>query len=359
METIDEIGKKLANYENQYILENKSLLEKLNIYSEREKQYKDKILELSSKLEELNMINENNLKKCELNNKIIEEENYQLKKNYNTLKNNFDLIKRELNSEISKNELLIDKYNKLSDEYTQLQKENISLQKNTTQSITSYQNENLEKDKLIFYCNNTISILIKWIETNLISFYDSSNINNNLEVNQNYNSYINIDKNEIFIFDKLRDSLLLAKDIIDEFYLKINIDLKKGKENIFNIDRQNNELNNYLINLYHHLYEEINKEKYFDMNIGSTREDREFYFSEIEYMIDNIFSLLKKIKESTYNKSLDKLIEDNITLNKEVENYKSKLVELYEDNKIILDKNNELLNIINILKQQISNNKST
>ena len=329
METIDEIEKKLANYENQYILENKSLLEKLNIYSEREKQYKDKILELSSKLEELNMINENNLKKCELNYKIIEEENYQLKKNYNTLKNNFDLIKRELNSEISKNELLIDKYNKLSDEYTQLQKENISLQKNTTQSITSYQNENLEKDKLIFYCNNTISILIKWIETNLISFYDS------------------------------RDSLLLAKDIIDEFYLKINIDLKKGKENIFNIDRQNNELNNYLINLYHHLYEEINKEKYFDMNIGSTREDREFYFSEIEYMIDNIFSLLKKIKESTYNKSLDKLIEDNITLNKELENYKSKLVELYEDNKIILDKNNELLNIINILKQQISNNKST
>ena len=95
------------------------------------------------------------------------------------------------------------------------------------------------------------------------------------------------------------------------------------------------------------------------MNIGSTREDREFYFSEIEYMIDNIFSLLKKIKESTYNKSLDKLIEDNITLNKELENYKSKLVELYEDNKIILDKNNELLNIINILKQQISNNKST
>ena len=360
MEYIEEIEKKLSNYENQYILENENLLEKLNAYSEKEKQYKEKILELSGKLEELNMINENNLKKCELNNKIIEEENYQLKKNYNALKTNFDLIKRELTSEISKNELLIDKYNSLSYQYNLLQKENISLQRNTTQNYNTSENDNSQKDKLVFYCNNTISILIKWIETNFISFYDSNNNNmNNFEENQNFDNYINIDKNEIFIFDKLRDSLLLAKDLIDEYYLKISINLKKEKENIFNIERQNNEFNNYLINLYHHLSEEINKEKYFDMNnnINSNNEDQEFYFSEIEYMIDNIFILLKKIKESTFNKSLDKLIEDNIILIKEKENYKMKLVGLYHDNKVILDKNNELLNIINDLKQQISNNK--
>ena len=320
MEYIEEIEKKLSNYENQYILENEKLLEKINIYDQKEKQYKEKILELTGKLEELNIINENNLKKCELNNKIIEEENYHLKRNYNALKTNFDLIKREL-----------------------------------------FEDDNTQKDQLIFYCNNTISILIKWIENNFISFYDSNNNNNmnNFEENQNFDNYINIDKNEIFNFDKLRDSLLLAKDLIDEYYLKISINLKKEKENIFNIERQNNEFNNFLINLYHHLSEEINKEKYFDMNnnINNSNENKEFYFSEIEYMIDNIFILLKKIKESTFNKSLDKLIEDNITLNQEKENYKMKLVGLYHDNKAILDKNNELLNIINDLKQQISINK--
>ena len=361
MEYIEEIEKKLSNYENQYILENEKLLEKINIYDQKEKQYKEKILELSGKLEELNIINENNLKKCELNNKIIEEENYHLKRNYNALKTNFDLIKRELTSEISKNELLIDKYNKLSYQYDLLQKENISLQRNPTQNLTTFEDDNTQKDQLIFYCNNTISILIKWIENNFISFYDSNNNNNmnNFEENQNFDNYINIDKNEIFNFDKLRDSLLLAKDLIDEYYLKISINLKKEKENIFNIERQNNEFNNFLINLYHHLSEEINKEKYFDMNnnINNSNENKEFYFSEIEYMIDNIFILLKKIKESTFNKSLDKLIEDNITLNQEKENYKMKLVGLYHDNKAILDKNNELLNIINDLKQQISINK--
>ena len=251
MEYIEEIEKKLSNYENQYILENEKLLEKINIYDQKEKQYKEKILELTGKLEELNIINENNLKKCELNNKIIEEENYHLKRNYNALKTNFDLIKRELTSEISKNELLIDKYNKLSYQYDLLQKENISLQRNPTQNITTFDNDNTQKDQLIFYCNNTISILIKWIENNFISLYDSNNNNNmnNFEENQNFDNYINIDKNEIFNFDKLRDSLLLAKDLIDEYYLKISIDLKKEKENIFNIERQNNEFNNFLINL--------------------------------------------------------------------------------------------------------------
>ena len=361
MEYIEEIEKKLSNYENQYILENENLLEKLNVYNEREKQYKEKILELSSKLNELNIINENNLKKSELNFKIVEEENYQLKKNYNALKTNFDLIKRELTTEISKNELLIDKYNKLSYQYDQLQKENISLQRNPTQNLDSSKNDNTQKEKLIFYCNNTISILIEWIEANFISFYDSNNNDiNNFEEVHNFDNYINIDKNEMFIFDKLRDSLLLAKDLIDEYYLKMSINLKKEKENIFNIEQQNNEFSNYLINLYHHLFEEINKEKYFDMNnnISDNNEDQEFYFREIEYMIDNIFILLKKIKESTFNKSLDKLIEDNIILIQEKENYKMKLVDLYHDNKTILDKNNELLNIINDLKQQISNNEN-
>ena len=51
---------------------------------------------------------------------------------------------------------------------------------------------------------------------------------------------------------------------------------------------------------------------------------------------------------------MDKLIEDNIILNKEIENYKMKIVNLYKDNKIILEKNNELQNINEELKQKLT-----
>ena len=66
MDAIDEIEKKLVTYENQYILENQLLIEKINLYSEREKQYKEHINELYNKLDELNILNNNNCKKMNL-----------------------------------------------------------------------------------------------------------------------------------------------------------------------------------------------------------------------------------------------------------------------------------------------------
>ena len=290
MEAIEEIEKKLANYENQYIIENQFLLEKIDLLSEREKKYKEKILELSNKIDELNIRANNKAKSDELNFKLLEEENCKLNDNYTLLKNNFDILKKELNDEKMKNDILIDKYNKLSYLYEQKEKENIDLYTNNDRQIKQLNNTDFyknEKDKIIFYCNNTISMIIKWIEINLISFYDSNNSTS--EELSNFNNYINIDKNDAFIFDKLRDSLLLAKNNIDD------------------------------------------------------------------YIIDNIFSLLKKIKESSYNKSLDKLIEDNLILNKEIEKYKMNIIDLYNDNKILLEKNNELQNMNGELKQQLSN----
>jgi len=363
MEAIEEIEKKLTNYENQYISENKSLIEKINLYNEREKQYKEQIIELYNKIDEINIINENKMKKDELNYNLIKEENCQLKEDYIRLKNNFDLVKKELNKEISKNELLIDKYNKLSYLYEQKERENINYYRNNTFQNTEYnknnfkndlfENEN-EKDKILDYCNNTISMIIKWIETNFISLFNSNNFCNE-EIPDN-NSFINIDKNDLFIFDKLRDSLLQAKDIIDDYYYKINVELKKVNEKIIDIEKQNSEKYNYLENLYYRLCDEVNKEKYFDISINNNNyeNNESFYFKEIEYLINNIFILLKKVKESSFNQSLDKLIEDNIILNKEIENCKLKIVDLYNDNKIIIQKNNELQNINEKLKQTLS-----
>ena len=362
MEAIEEIEKKLTNYENQYISENKSLIEKINLYNEREKQYKEQIIELYNKIDEINIINENKMKKDELNYNLIKEENCQLKEDYIRLKNNFDLVKKELNKEISKNELLIDKYNKLSYLYEQKERENINYYRNNTFQNTEYnknnfknglfENEN-EKDKILDYCNNTISMIIKWIETNFISLFNSNNFFNE-EIPDN--NIINIDKNDLFIFDKLRDSLLQAKDIIDDYYYKINVELKKVNERIIDVEKQNSEKYNYLENLYYRLCDEVNKEKYFDIIINNNNyeNNESFYFKEIEYLINNIFILLKKVKESSFNQSLDKLIEDNIILNKEIENCKLKIVDLYNDNKIIIQKNNELQNINEKLKQTLS-----
>ena len=135
-------------------------------------------------------------------------------------------------------------------------------------------------------------------------------------------------------------------------------------ERIIDVEKQNSEKYNYLENLYYRLCDEVNKEKYFDIIINNNNyeNNESFYFKEIEYLINNIFILLKKVKESSFNQSLDKLIEDNIILNKEIENCKLKIVDLYNDNKIIIQKNNELQNINEKLKQTlskiISNNNS-
>ena len=193
MDAIDEIEKKLVNYENQYIMENQLLIEKINLCNEREQQYKEQIIELYNKIDELNILNNNNSKKNEFNYNLLKEENEKLKEDYIILRNNFNLLKKELNNEITKNEILIDKYNKLTILYEQKEKENplyrnyINDKKEPNYKNNFYEIQN-QKDKIIFYCNNTISMIIKWIENNFISIDDSNNLNH--EKFRNPNNYI-------------------------------------------------------------------------------------------------------------------------------------------------------------------------
>ena len=358
MNAIEEIERKLSNYENQYISENKLLIEKVNEYMEKEQYYKEQILSLFNQVNELKLISSNHNKKSEFDSKFIKEENIKLKEEYDSIKRENNKLKKELNSEKIKNEMLLDKYNKLSYLYDKKEKENFQLMEkiqNKRDIIDPDKEENKEKNKIISYCNNTISIFIKWIETNLIT------LNNNLENNSNlYNDYIKIEKNNLFIFDELKESLSKAKTILDNKYTKINLELEKEKQLLNNIQKENYEFNNILENIYNHLYQEIFNEKYFDINNNDIMENRYeldnyYYFNEIENMINKTFELLKKIKESSYDKSLDRLIEDNTQLSKEIEIIKSKAIALYNDNKILYNYKNELEKINGELKQKLSN----
>ena len=363
MDAIKEIEKKLTNYENQYILENKLLKKELAMYKEKENQYKNNIIELHNKINELNIIYDNDCQKYEFNYSKLKEENEQLNEDYLIIKNNFDLLKNELQKEMAKNQILIDKCNKLSYLYEQKEKtknNNYRKEKNnkTEANIKNYSLENgKQKQKIIFYCNNTISIIIKWIENNFINFYDLNKLKNE-ELFNNSENFLKIEKNDLFSFDKLKGSLLKAKENIDNYFYKINMEIKEEKEKTNNFENKYSEINSFLKNIYHQLYDEINKEKYFELNENIKNEcsdENLFYFSQIEYIIDNIFILLKKIKQSSFNKSLDKLIENNVLLNKDVENYKKKIVDLYTDNKILLNKYKELLNNKEVSKQNLSN----
>ena len=365
MDAIEEIEKKLSNYEDHYISENKLLNRKINEYIEKEKKYKEQILSLYNQINELKIISSNHNKKAEFGSKLIKEENIQLKDEYNSIKNGYNKIKKELNSEKIKNEILIDKYNKLSYLYEQKEKENFKLMEkiDDKKQIIDINNDNTlekEKNQILSYCNNTLSIFIKWMETNFISLNANNKFNddNNLYDNNNYNDLIVIEKNNLFVFDKLRESLLKAKNIIDSNYTKINMELEEEKQKIKNMKKNFHEYNTLLVDIYNHLYQEIMNGKYFDINynksINNNKNDLNICYYEIEKLINKIFELLKKIKDSSYDKSLDKLIEDNTQLTKEIENLKSKTIALYNDSKILFKYKNELEKINEELKQQLS-----
>ena len=357
MDAIEEIEKKLSDYENQYITENKILRDQLNEFMEKEKLYKDEILSLYNQVNELKIITSNHNIKREFDSKIIKEENIQLKDEYNLIKSEYDKIKKELNDETMKNELLMDKYNKLVYLYDQKEKENFQLleqlSKNKMIDLEKLEKkENNEKNEILSFCNNTLSIFIKWIEINLISLNNSRNNN----FNASYSDYIHIEKNDLFIFDKLKESLLKAKNILDNNFANICSELDEERQKANEYESQNFQYNKLFENIYTHLYQEIDKEKYFDINSdGGYEADNFYFFNEIENMINKTFELLKKIKESSYDKSLDKLIEDNTQLSKEIEVIKSKMVALYNDNKTLYKYKNELEKLNGVLKQQLSN----
>jgi len=364
MDAISEIEQKLADYENHYIFENKLLTDKLNDYIDKEKKYKEQILSLYNKIDELNYISSNKSKKNEFDSKLIKEENIQIKDEYNSIKMENNRLKKELNNEKLKNELLVNKYNELTYLYDEIEKENIALKGKikfkTKQNLDNINNkqclemEKNEKNKILAYCNNTISVIIKWIETNLISF-------NNKDTN-NPCEYLNIEcYNNLIIFDKLRDSLLKVKKGFDNKIYQINMQMNEEKQNIENAKNKQKQDDNLLLKIYNHLCNEVSNGNYFNINKNDNannilRYDDNFYFNEIENMINKTFELLEKIKQSSYNKSLDKLVMDNTKLNKEIEMMKEKMINLYEDNKQLYNYNNELEKEIEEIKTKITNN---
>ena len=364
MDAISEIEQKLTDYENHYIFENKLLTDKLNDYINKEKKYKEQIISLYNKIDELNYISSNQNKKNEFDSKLLKEENIQIKDEYNSIKMENNKLKKELNNEKLKNELLVNKYNELTYLYDEIEKENITLKGKikfkTKQNLDNINNkqclemEKNEKNKILAYCNNTISVIIKWIETNLISF-------NNYDTN-NPCEYLNIEcYNNLVIFDKLRDSLLKARKAFDNKIYQINMQLNEEKQNIENAKNRQKQDNNLLQKIYNHLCNEVSNGNYFNINKNDNannilRYDDNFYFNEIENMINKTFELLEKIKQSSYNKSLDKLVMDNTKLNKEIEMMKEKMINLYEDNKQLYNYNNELEKEIEEIKTKITNN---
>ena len=362
MEAIEEIEKKLSNYENFYVSENKLLNQKLNEFIEKEKKYKDQIISLLNQVNELKVISSKNNIKVELGSKFIKEENEQLKDEYNSLKNEYNKIKKELNNEKIKNELLIDKYNKLSYLYEQKEKENFKLMNKIDDKGEIFginNNSEKEKNQLLSYCNNALSIIIKWIETNFILQKNNNEYNN--QINLCYNDHILIEENDLFEFDKLREILLKVKNINDKEYNKINLELEEKQKKILNMKKKQNEYNNLSLKLYNNICQEILNGKYFVINynnISNRKLDDYYYFNEIDNLIKKTFELLKRIKESSYDQSLDKLIEDNTQLTKEIENLKSKTIALYNDNKTLFKYKNELEKINEELKKQISNSPS-
>jgi hypothetical protein len=159
----------------------------------------------------------------------------------------------------------------------------------------------------------------------------------------------------------LRDSLLKAKREFDSRINQINMQLKEKKQNIENAQNKQKQDNNLLQKIYKHFYKEVSNGNYFSINNNDNANNKSghndnFYFNEIENMINKTFELLKKIKESSYNKSLDKLVMDNTQLNKEIEMMKEKMINLYEDNKLLYNYNNELEKEIEDLKTKMTNN---
>ena len=338
MKAISEIEKKLSEYEDQYISENKSMNEKIIEYIEKEKKYKEEILSLYNKIDELKLLSIKDNNKIKLELIVLKEENCQLKQENNLIQKECHKLRKELSTEKTKNDILCDKFNRLTLLYEHNEKEKMNIMKN---------NENIFKEnELLSYCNNCIEILIGWIGRNLCipRNYD---LNDSIEIESNY--YLN--------FDKLKECLFNARNFINQNNQKLLLEIGRERKKLTDLEI---ETNNILENIYIHLQQEIIKERYFDVTFPDVNNfksnDKYLYINQIEDIINKIFSLLKNIKQSSNERTLDKLIEDNTLLNKEIITIKNKIIDLYNDNKALFNKFNESEKINKFLKQKLEQN---
>lgn len=305
----------------------------------------------------------------------LKNENFQNQDNITKQKNEISKI---TNDNLMLNSLIDDLKLELKtkeEEIKQLKQLNTSYQHNQMQletqfKTTSFQNKENEstiiqlKNEYIHYINSInedIESLSHWIENYLPIAFNNDNVklpevnlistNKPTSYNTNNNNTNNniLDKTIQINLPMLVNSLYKNKEKIDKQLMNLQNENKKNKTALNAVSNDNFKTQKYLQTLYNNLKYEIESNNYFKVQPNQFNLDID-YQQEIESIMDKTFTLLHQLKENNSEKVIKMLNNDNITLQKEINDLKK----LYENAKM---QNTEIKNIqdenVN-LKQQLN-----
>lgn len=305
----------------------------------------------------------------------LKNENFQNQDNITKQKNEISKI---TNDNLMLNSLIDDLKLELKtkeEEIKQLKQLNTSYQHNQMQletqfKTTSFQNKENEstiiqlKNEYIHYINSInedIESLSHWIENYLPIAFNNDNVklpevnlistNKPTSYNTNNNNTNNniLDKTIQINLPMLVNSLYKNKEKIDKQLMNLQNENKKNKTALNAVSNDNFKTQKYLETLYNNLKYEIESNNYFKVQPNQFNLDID-YQQEIESIMDKTFTLLHQLKENNSEKVIKMLNNDNITLQKEINDLKK----LYENAKM---QNTEIKNIqdenVN-LKQQLN-----
>ena len=314
----------------------------------------------------------------------LKNENFQNQDNITKQKNEISKI---TNDNLMLNSLIDDLKLELKtkeEEIKQLKQLNTSYQHNQMQletqfKTTSFQNKENEstiiqlKNEYIHYINSInedIESLSHWIENYLPIAFNNDNVKlpevNLISTNKptSYNTNNNNTNNNILDITiqinlpMLVNSLYKNKEKIDKQLMNLQNENKKNKTALNAVSNDNFKTQKYLQTLYNNLKYEIESNNYFKVQPNQFNLDID-YQQEIESIMDKTFTLLHQLKENNSEKVIKMLNNDNITLQKEINDLKK----LYENAKMqnteikhIQDENVNLKQQLNIFDQMKNEN---
>ena len=314
----------------------------------------------------------------------LKNENFQNQDNITKQKNEISKI---TNDNLMLNSLIDDLKLELKtkeEEIKQLKQLNTSYQHNQMQletqlKTTSLQNKENEstiiqlKNEYIHYINSInedIESLSHWIENYLPIAFNNDNVklpevnlistNKPTSYNTNNNNTNNniLDKTIQINLPMLVNSLYKNKEKIDKQLMNLQNENKKYKTALNVVNNDNFKTQKYLQTLYNNLKYEIESNNYFKIQPNQFNLDID-YQQEIESIMDKTFTLLHQLKENNSEKVIKMLNNDNITLQKEINDLKK----LYENAKMqnteikhIQDENVNLKQQLNIFDQMKNEN---
>ena len=342
--------------------------------------YQDKILSEERIKELINIINQYSLQIDSLTNtlNIIKEENINYKKENDEYKINIYKLTEKINSLEYENKSLQNDNIKIYEEFSKLKEDNkklCDLQYNTENKLKNIidenekmksliENEDNKNFSLIQAINQDLQSLAKYFNTKYNNFFNEemnvNNLNNfnidddnnklslicfqNCEENKNNNKDINIEiliKTLINGFNTSKDKikeLIIQKNNLNEKLISYENkekdykeQIEKLKEDIFNNEKLINQFNSEIIELKKEINENdrsININT--DNNCLALEKKIEVLNNEIklkEVQIENVNKLIK-IKDDNLTKLKEdnrKLIQDNVSLIKELKKYNKKL----------------------------------